>query len=161
MRRGRGCSRWLRPRLAQRNRRGFALAAAVLAMVIIGALIAGVLFATTEETRVGAVGIEREVSLNACESAIAMTITDPGLRLPDSIGVGGTMSRPVEGLVQPTIVYITRLDSATYSIVAEVEEEPRGTGATRRVGVVVKSSIAGDHSITIGPISERPWQYVF
>src|ERR1700682_5198977 len=108
MRRGRGSSRWFRSRLAQRNRRGFALAAAVLAMVIIGALIAGVLFATTEETRVGAVGIEREVSLNACESAIAMTITDPGLRLPDSIGVAGTVSGPVAGPGPPTILYITK-----------------------------------------------------
>jgi hypothetical protein len=90
-----------------------------------------------------------------------MTITDPGLRLPDSIGVGGTMSRPVEGLARPTIVYITRLDSATYSIVAEVAEEPWGTGATRRVGVVVKSSISGGRSIAVDPISERPWLELF
>ncbi|HXL85627.1 MAG TPA: hypothetical protein VN927_00355 [Gemmatimonadaceae bacterium] len=143
------------------DRRGFALAAALLAVVLIGALIVGVLFAATEETRAGAAGAEGEVALNACESAIAMTITDPGLRLPDSIGVAGTVSGPVAGPGPPTIVYITRLDSALYSIVAETVTERASTGATRRVGVVVKSSIADDHSIAIDPISERPWLELF
>lgn len=139
------------------RRRGFALAAAVLAVVLIAALIAGVLFAITEETRAGASGVEREVALNACESAIAMTITDPALRLPDSIGVAGTVSGRVGGLGPPTIVYITRLDSALYSVVAETVADSESTGVTWRVGVVVNGSIAGDHSITIVPISERPW----
>lgn len=161
MTRGLGSSRSFVPEHGQRNRRGFALAAALLAVVLIGALIAGVLFATTEETRAGAVGVEREVALNACESAIAMTLTDPGLRLPDSIGVGGTISGHVGGLGQEIIVHITRLDSALYSIVAESVPEPAGSGGARRVGVVVKSSIAVDHSITIDPISERPWFDVF
>jgi hypothetical protein len=133
----------------------------MLAVVMIGALIVGVLIATTEETKAGAAGIDREIALNACEAAIAMTITDPGLRLPDSIGVGGTVSGPVGGLGRPTIVYITRLDSALYSIVAEVSPEPASSGPTRRVGVVVRSWIAGNHSIAVDPISERPWVELF
>lgn len=157
MARGPESSRSFVPRPARRDRRGFALAAALLAVVLIGALIAGVLFATTEETRMGAAGVEREVALNACESAIVMTITDPGVRLPDSIGVGGTMFRRVGGLGPSIIVYITRLDSALYSIVAEAVPEPTSGRGPHRVGVVVKSSIAGDHSIAIDPISERPW----
>jgi Tfp pilus assembly protein PilX len=158
---GAGSPRSLTPRPAQVNHRGFALAAALLAVVMIGALIAGVLFATTEETRVGAAGVDREVALNACESAIAMTITDPGLSLPDSIGVGGTVSGLVAGLERPIVVYITRLDSALYSIVAEAVPEPASTGATRRIGVVVRSSIADGRSITVDPISERPWLELF
>jgi Tfp pilus assembly protein PilX len=139
------------------RRRGFALAAALLALVLIAALIAGVLFAATEETRAGAAGGEREAALNACESAIAMTITDPGLRLPDSIGIAGTVSGRVRGPGPSTIVYITRLDSAVYSVVAETVAGSDSTGATWRVGVVVSASTAGDDSITIVPISERPW----
>jgi hypothetical protein len=146
---------------ARHIRRGFALAAALLAVVLIDALVAGVLFAITEETRAGAVGVGREVALNACESAIAMTVTDPGLRLPDSVGVGGTISRHVGGLGPEIIVYITRLDSALYSMVAESVPEPGSTGERRRVGVAVKSSIAADHSIAIDPISERPWFELF
>ena len=161
MPRGSPSSRSLIPRLAQRDRRGFALAAALLAVVLIGALIAGVLFAITEETKTGAAGVEREVALNACESAIVMTMMDPGVRLPDSIGVGGTMIRRVGGLGPSIIVYITRLDSAQYSIVAEAVPEPTSGVGPHRVGIVVKSSIADDHSMSIYPISERPWFEVF
>ena len=145
----------------RQRRGGFALVAALLAVVLIAALIAGMLFATTEETRVGAAGFEREVALNACESAIATTITDPALRLPDSIGVAGTVSGRVGGPGPPTIVYITRLDSALYSVVAETVADSESTGVTWRVGVVVNASIAGDYSITIVPISERPWLGLF
>ncbi len=161
MARGVGSSQSFVPRGSQRDRKGFALAAALLAVVLIGGLVAGVLFATTEETRAGAGAVEREVTLNACESAIAMTVTDPGLRLPDSIGVGGTISSHVRGLGPEIIVHITRLDSALYSIVAESVPGNAGTGGPHRVGVVVRSSIAADHSIAIDPISERPWFEVF
>ena len=156
-----GTQRPLTPQVARGGPKGFALAAALLAIVIVGALITGVVFATTEETRVGAARMDGEIALNACESAIAMTMTDPDLRLPDSIGVAGTVSGPVAGPGPPTIVYITRLDSALYSIVAETVTERVNTGATRRVGVVVKSSIADDHSIAIDPISERLWVELF
>ena len=143
------------------NRRGFALAAAILAVVLIDALIAGLLFGITEETRTGAAGVEREVALNACESAIVMAITDPGVPLPDSIGVGGTIARRVGGLAPNIIVHITRLDSTLYSIVAESVPEAASAGSSHRVGIVVRASIAVDRSIAIDPISERPWFELF
>ena len=143
------------------NREGFALAAALLAIVLIGAIVAGVLFATTEETRAGAIGVAREVALNACESAIVLTITDPGVTLPDSIGVAEAISRRVDGPGLLVTVYITRLDSALYSIVAETAAMPPDKGRKRRLGIVAKASVAADHSITIDPISERPWSELF
>jgi hypothetical protein len=138
-------------------RKGFALAAALLAIVLIGALVAGVLFATTEETKAGAIGVDREVALDACEAAIAITITEPGVRLPTSIGVEGTISSHMGGLGPEIIVYITRLDSTNYSIFAQSVPELGSAGGARRIGVVVRASIAVDGSITIDPISERPW----
>ncbi|MDQ6872502.1 MAG: hypothetical protein M3037_10915 [Gemmatimonadota bacterium] len=142
-------------------RKGFALAAAILAVVLIGALVAGVLFAATEETRAGAVEVDRLVALDACEAAVAMIITDPGLQLPRSIGVEGAISGRIGGLGPEVVVYITRLDSALYSILAETPPKPGSRAGAHRVGVVVKSSIAADGSITIDPISERPWFEVF
>jgi hypothetical protein len=144
-----------------RERNGFALPAALLAVVLIGALVAGVLFATTEETRAGAIGVDRDVALDACESAIAITVTDPAVRLPDSVGVEGMISRHMGGLGPEIIVYITRLDSTNYSILAESVTESGSGGGAHRIGVVVKASIAFDGSITIDPISERPWFEVF
>ena len=146
---------------ALHNRRGFALAAAILAVVLIDVLVASVLFAITEETRTGAAVVEREVVLNACESAIVMTITDPGVALPDAIGVGGTITRQVGGLAPQIIVHITRLDSTLYSMVAESVPERPTTSGSHRVGIVVRASIAVDRSIAIDPISERPWLEVF
>jgi hypothetical protein len=143
------------------EQKGFALAAALLAVVLIGALVGGVLFATTEETRMGAAGGDREVVLNASEAAIALTITDSGLRLPDSIGVEGAISKSAGGPGPEIIVYITRLDSTTYSVLAESVPESGSGGGAHRVGVVVRSSIADDHSISIVPISERAWFEVF
>jgi hypothetical protein len=143
------------------NREGFALAAALLSIVLIGAIVAGVLFATTEETRAGAAGAAREVASHACESAIVMTITDPGLALPDSIGVAGTISRAVDGLGLPVVVYITRLDSTLYSIVAETVAMTPDHGGSSRLGIVTKASVAADHSISIVPILERSWSELF
>jgi hypothetical protein len=142
------------------KRKGFALAAAIFAVVLIAGLVAGVLFATTEETRAGAVEMDREIALDACETAIATTMTAPSMRLPDSVGVEGTTSGHIGGLGPEIIVYITRLDSAHYSILAELVPKSGNAGA-HRVGVVVKSSMAADGSITIDPISERPWFEVF
>lgn len=156
-----GTQRPLTPQVPQGSPKGFALAAALLAIVMIGALIIGVLFATTEETKVGAAAMDGEIALNACESAIAITIMDPDSRLPDSNGVGGTLSGLAGGLEPPIIVYITRLDSALYAIVAEMAPRPANTVATRRVGVIVKWSISGGRSIAVDPISERPWLELF
>jgi hypothetical protein len=144
-----------------RDPKGFALAAALLAVVLIAVLVGGVLFAATEETKVGAIGLDREIALDACEAAIATTITDPGLLLPDSIGVEGTISNHSGGLGPEIIVYITRLDSALYLVLAESVPELVGAGGAHRIGVVVRSSVAPDGSITIDPISERPWFEVF
>jgi type II secretory pathway pseudopilin PulG len=142
-------------------RKGFALVAAILAVVLIAALVAGVLFATTEETRASTVAGDREVALDACDAAIAMAITEPGVLLPDSIGVGGMIASRAGGHGPEVIVYITRLDSALYSILAESVRAPGSVGSAHRIGVVVRSSIATDHSIVIYPISERPWFEVF
>jgi hypothetical protein len=140
-------------------RRGFVLVSAILALVLIGALVAGVLFAITEETRVGAVEGDRDVALDACEAAVATTITDPGLRLPDSIGVDGAISRQIPGPGPEIIVHIMRLDSTHYSVLSE--SVPTPWSGAHRVGVVVRSSIAADRSITIEPISARAWFEVF
>jgi len=53
------------------------LIAALLTMVLIGALAVAALFATNEDTKSGATGVDRDVALIAAESAIAMTMSDP------------------------------------------------------------------------------------
>jgi Tfp pilus assembly protein PilX len=143
------------------SRDGFVLVAALLAIVLIAALSAGAVFAVTEDTRAGATGVARDVALIAAESAIAITIRDRAAALPAVIGIAGTTSSRVDVPGAPVNVYITRLDSAIYWIVADVVANPDRSGARRRIGVLVMSVPAPGGSIIIDPISERWWAELF
>ena len=148
-------------RKAALDPRGFVLVAALIAIVLIGAIAAGVVFATTEDTKAGSAGIARDIALMASESAIAVTLGDPDLTLPDPIGVAGTVSRRLDQDGSTVIVYITRLDSAIYWIVGDAEPDRAHAGARRRIGVVVNGVKRDDGSIAIDPVSQRYWSELF
>jgi hypothetical protein len=149
----------LKERGSSRARNGFALAAALLAIVLIGALVTGVMFATTEDTRIGATAVAREIAMMAAESALATAVSDP-LIMPDSIGLAASRSFPGNGSTV-VIVYITRLDSSTCWIVADALPDFFHSGAKRRVGVLAHVSRTADGTRTIAPISERWWSELF
>ena len=143
------------------DRRGFVLVTALMATVLIGALAAGVVFATTEDTKVGRTAVARDIALMGTESAIATKISDPTTALPGSVGPAGTMSYQVGDPGSRVIVYITRLDSAMYWIVAEAIPDTVHSGATSRIGVVVNAVKNDDASTTINPIFQRAWSELF
>lgn len=142
-------------------RKGFALAAALLVLLLISALVTGAFVAATEETKVGVAGMERHRALVAAESAIEMTIATFRADTTAAIGLAGTKTIPIGDLEAPVIVYITRLDSALYWIVADAGESPVEARASRRIGVVARAVVAPDHSIIIDRISERSWSELF
>ena len=53
------------------SRKGFALAAALMALMLISALVASVFFAVLEETTIGAAAATKQLALSAAESAIS------------------------------------------------------------------------------------------
>src|SRR4051812_40439549 len=134
-------------------RKGFALIAALLAVVLIGALVAGAMFATTEETKVGSAGVARDIALIAVEAALASAITTSAL--PTSIGISGMASLRTEFSDRSVNVYVTRLDSTIYWFVAESTADASHSGAQRRVGILVAAHSQADSPISIRPISER------
>lgn len=140
---------------------GFALPAALLMILLIAALVAGVFSAITEETRIGVAAAERQHALLTAESAVELTITSLAAFAGDSIGIGETRSRSAEGLAPPTMVYVTRLDSSRYWVVADAGKASPNSGIARRVGVVVRVARAADRSMTIDRISERAWSELF
>ena len=153
-----------RPRRAassKSNHDGFVLVGVLLAIVLIGALVAGALFVVTEDTRAGATGAARDVSLIAAESAIGITLRDRLADLPLVIGPAGTTASRVDESGVPVIIYITRLDSALYWVVADVVADPDRSWARRRIGIAVASVQTPDGSIAIDPISERWWAELF
>lgn len=140
---------------------GFALPAALLMILLIAALVAGVFSAITEETRIGVAAAERQLALLTAESAVELTITSLSAVTSESIGIGETRSRSVDGLAAPTMVYVTRLDSSRYWVVADAGGASPNSGIARRVGVVVRAARASDGSMTIDRISERAWSELF
>ena len=143
------------------RRDGFALAAALLALLLISALVTAVFFAATEETRIGAASARRQLALSAAESAVEMTIAGWNMDPATPIGVSGTRATAIEGFEVPVVVHVTRLDSTLYWIVADAADSSSGSGVSRRIGVAVRVLIAPDHSITIDRISERSWSELF
>ena len=143
------------------HRSGFALVAALLAIVLIGALVAGAMFATTEETRVTTTGAARELALATAESAIASLVSDANVARPTEVGVAGVISGTGQISGRPATLYLTRLDSTIYWVVAEAAADPLHSGARRRIGMLVTTERRPDGTISLNPISERAWSELF
>jgi Tfp pilus assembly protein PilX len=143
------------------DRDGFALPAVLLVLLLIAALIAGVFSGTTEEKRIGTAAAERQTALVAAESAIELTITAMSSPGDGPISVGETRSRQIEGLDAPAVVYITRLDSSLYWLVADGGGTSPNSGIARRIGVLVRATNGSENSIIIDRISERAWSELF
>jgi len=142
-------------------RRGFALAAALLSLMLIAALLAGVFFAAMEETRMSGASGSKQLALSAAESAIEMTISDWPGTMADPLRVAGTRTSQIDAFGAPVTVSVTRLDSTLYWIVAKAPAVSSESSAIRRVGVVVRVEYGLDHSIRIDRIPERWWSELF
>lgn len=139
---------------------GFAIPAVLLGVLVIAALIAGVFGATTEETRIGAAAADRQTALVGAESAIELAITGLSASPDDPMEVGETRSRQIDELDVPVVVYVTRLDSVLYWLVADAAVAPN-SGVARRIGVVVRATNGSGNSITVDRIPERAWSELF
>ena len=143
------------------DRAGFALMAALLALLLIAALIATAFNATTEETRIGAASADRQHALLSAESAIEIVLEAQTASNADSMAIAGTISRHVDGLEVPVVVYVTRLDSSLYWLVADAGSASVSAGVARRIGVLARVRNDSAGSITIDRIQERGWSELF
>jgi len=143
------------------NASGFALPASLLAVLLIAALIAGAFGAVTEETRMGAAAADRQHALMSAESALEIVIATQSASPRDSIDVGETRSRRVEGLDVPVVVYVTRLDSSLYWLVADAGDTSSRSGIARRIGFAVRAKTGPAGSMIIDRIAERGWSELF
>jgi Tfp pilus assembly protein PilX len=139
------------------KRRGFVLAAGLLVIVLIAVLIAGVFFATMEESHIARTAASRERALNAAESAIEETIGSWGDRARQPVGVGGEQLSTFSTGDVSVDVSVIRLDSTLYSIVAQARSRSSTSAAMRRIGVILSTQNSIDRSIPIDPIPERWW----
>ena len=143
------------------NGSGFALPAALLAVLLIAALIAGAFDAVTEETRMGSAASDRQHALLSAESALEIVLATQSASLRDSIGVGETRSRQIDGLDVPVVVYVTRLDSSLYWLVADAGDTSSRSGIARRIGIVARATNGPAGSMIIDRTAERGWAELF
>jgi Tfp pilus assembly protein PilX len=139
------------------RRKGFVLAAALLVILLIAALVAGVFVATTEETQLASTSGTREQALVAAELALAASMESWTHDRSQQIGVGGQRLSTVSDGPVPVSLTITRLDSTLYSIVAEARSPSSHSQAIRRVGVIISVKMSADSSILVEPIPDRWW----
>ncbi len=123
------------------NRPGFALAVALIAIVVIGAIIAGVFFASTQEYRIGRNTLQQTRAMATAEYGL-QHILRPGLFAGEN-----TMQRPVGG--EPEIrvfsvngsvdtLRLTRLNTNTFWAVSEgTAGAGVGSQARRRLGAAI------------------------
>lgn len=137
------------------------LGAALLVVVLIAVLVAGVFFATMEESRLADSAGSRDRALVAAEEVLAGAIAGWLDRSTQPIGVGGReLSTTPDGPFSVALT-ITRLDSALYSLVAQARSTSSERAAMRRIGVVISVQKSVDGSVHIEPISERWWSDLF
>ncbi|MBX6331171.1 MAG: hypothetical protein IRY91_04930 [Gemmatimonadaceae bacterium] len=133
----------------QRRRPGFALAVALAAIVIIGALVAGVFYASTQEFRIGRNTILKARALAAAEYGASYMLSGKG---PDQwqtawntssdSGIIGTRAYTLSNGAIDT-VRITNLGNGNFFLTSEGRAGSGSTAQARsRIGVLVMLSVA-------------------
>lgn len=128
------------------RRHGFALAAALAALVLITVLVTGVLFAAGQEARSTRHSILDQQAFAYAELAASRAIAsmDFATFATANIGAVSVLTPPRDGLLEST-VYITKLDSALARVVAEGRVSAADANQLRRrVEIVVR--VARDSS---------------
>src|SRR3954468_18600551 len=103
----------------ERAREGFVLASALLALLLIAALVAGVFFASTEATRMGVAAADRQLALFAAESAVEGAMVSWSSAGSRVVAIGQTLTTTEHASVMPVSVYLTRIDSVLFWIVVD------------------------------------------
>ena len=130
-----------------RNRKGFALMVAMIAMVIVGTLVAGALFVSTQEYRINRNTLNQERALVAAEAGMAQALQDwdpPTWSAQRMATDGDTMSLTYalpNGARAD--VRITRLNSLTFLLVSDgaTNTLDRQLNSRRRTGLLLRDKL--------------------
>lgn len=125
-----------------RSRSGFALVAAIVALVLIGVLVTSGLFASNQESHSTGAELADQQTAAFAERAAILTVTGWSCPECDQLGVGSVLIRnPVASPPLESTVYITRLDSALFLVTGEARLTRAGAVALRRrVSIAVKTA---------------------
>ena len=147
------------------RRSGFALVAALLSVVLIGALIVGAFLATTEEARVTASESASVHALSAAESAAQESLAGWAAPLADSLAIGQRTAHAVT--VDGSVVQMTlaRLDSSVFWLVGDAGTAGQsGSGdlpVRRRIGLYLRRVTDSAGHGSFSRFDQRSWSELF
>lgn len=144
-------------------KRGFALAAALVALVLIGVLVTGALFATSQESRASAAELADEKAFAFAERAAVSTAASWVCPECDVMAVGSVIIRtPISSPPLESTVYITRLDSAVFLVTGEGRIVDNGTiRVKRRVSIAVATTRDSVGSTSTSRLEKQYWSAAF
>lgn len=142
---------------------GFALPAALMALVLIAVMITGALFASSQETHASAAEMQEARAAAYAEGVVGSKIDSWDAVFCDALAPGAVIiaNPPADPPLEST-VYITRLDSAVFLVVGEGRITSSGPlRVRRRIAIAVK--IARDaqgveHALRV---SEQAWAALY
>ena len=147
-----------------RPRRGFVLVAAIAAIVLMTLIVAGVLFASSQESQSTSAEILDQKAFSYAERVAFTSAASWECPECDLLPVGSVIIRnPSASPPLESTVYITKLDSALFLVTGEGRIVEAGAlRARRRVSVAVKitrDSLGAPHSLRIdGQSWAAAWQ---
>src|SRR5215217_4998171 len=144
---------------AMMGRHGFALATALVAIVLIAVLVTAALFASNEETHASAAELADEKAFAYAERAAVHAAGSWACAECDVMTVGSVIIRnPVPLPPLESTVFITRLDSALFLITGEGRIiDSGGARVRRRVSIAVKTSRDSLGVTTATPLRGQYW----
>jgi hypothetical protein len=145
-----------------RSRPGFAIAAAIAALVLIGFLVIAALFATAQESRATSAEMIDAKAFAYAEQVALSAAADWTCNTCDLLPVGSVIIRNTAALPPlESTVYITRLDSALFLVTGEARSESAGLPMSRRVSIVLSTSTDSLGVVHAFPLAREFWTPVY
>jgi type II secretory pathway pseudopilin PulG len=147
------------------QRDGFALVAALVAVILLGALIAGAFVASTEESRVSLNAELTERSLNAAESAAEGDAAGWAAQQSDSLLVGQRKSRSWTADGMQLTTTLIRLNGTLFLLSGEatgIDHSASGVPMIRRrIGILLRRLADSTGHGSLLRLEERAWSELF
>ena len=145
------------------GRRGFVLVAAIVALVLIALLITAAFFASSQDLAVTRAELRDQQAFAYAEFALASSLQSWDATTAQTMSVGQTAT--IQSTTDPPLessVFVTKLDSALYNVLAEGRLQAADAYALRRrVGLTVRTVVNGAPVSTPERVSGQAWSELY
>jgi hypothetical protein len=144
-------NRSIAAKCATHHRRGFALPAAIMALVVLSALVAGALFVSTEELRAGRTDVAAQRALALAEWALSRAIVDwdPGSNVRMGVGDASDVLTLSDAGGDSVVVTVTRAQARAVWVTA------RATSAADGRAIPARVTVGASFRLVVPPLAAR------